>query len=57
MERNVKMTKKKKRKQQQTCKVMQTIDKIEEAAATAAKIFRAVQPIAKAILTHGRKTR
>jgi len=49
------MAKAKKRKQQQNCKIMRTIDTIEKAATTAVKIYRAVKPIAKAILTNGRK--
>jgi len=51
------MAKAKKRKQQQSCKIMRTIDTIEEAASTPMKIYRAVEPIAKAILTKGRKTK
>ena len=49
------MAKAKKRKQQQNCKVMQAIDSIEEAASTAMKIYKAVEPIIKAILTNGRR--
>ena len=49
------MTKAKKRKQQQSCKIMRMIDAIEEAASTAMKIYRAVEPIIKAILTNGRR--
>ena len=49
------MTKAKKRKRQQGSKIMETIDAIEEAASTAMKIYRAIEPIAKAILTNGRK--
>ncbi len=51
------MAKAKKEKQQQGCKIMETIDAIEEAASTAMKIYRAIEPIAKAILTNGRKTK
>jgi hypothetical protein len=51
------MTKAKKRKRRQGCKVMQTIDKIEKAASTAVKIYRAVEPIAKAILKNGRSAK
>ena len=51
------MAKAKKRKQQQSCKIMRTIDSIEEAASTAMKIYKAVEPIIKAILTNGRKTK
>ena len=47
----------KKRKQQKNCKVMRTIDAIEKAASAAMKIYRAIEPIAKAILTDGRKTK
>jgi hypothetical protein len=48
---------KKKKQQQQSCKIMRTIDTIEKAASAAMKIYRAVEPIAKAILTNGRKTK
>jgi hypothetical protein len=51
------MAKVKKRKQQQSCKIMQTIDMIEEAAATAMKIYRVVMPIAKTILRNGRMSK
>jgi hypothetical protein len=51
------MAKAKKRKQQQCCKVMQAIDTIEKAAATAMKIYRVVMPIAKAILRNGRMSK
>jgi hypothetical protein len=49
------MPKAKKRKQQQSCKIMRTIDRIEKAASAAMKIYRAVEPIAKAILANGRR--
>jgi hypothetical protein len=48
------MPKAKKRKQQQSCKIMRTIDRIEKAASAAMKIYRAVEPIAKAILPNFR---
>jgi hypothetical protein len=51
------MAKAQKRKQQQCCKVMQAIDTIEKAAATAMKIYRVVMPIAKAILRNGRMSK
>jgi len=51
------MAKAKKKKQQQTCKVMRTIKRIEKAASMAMEIYRAVEPIAKAILRNGRKTK
>ena len=51
------MAKAKKRKQQQNCKVMRMIGTIEEAASTAMKMYKAVEPIIKAILTNGRKTK
>jgi hypothetical protein len=34
---------------------MRTIKRIEKAASTAMKIYRAVEPIAKAILKNGRR--
>jgi hypothetical protein len=48
------MAKAKKKKRRQSCKIMQTIDMIEEAASTAMRIYRVVMPIAKAILRNGR---
>jgi hypothetical protein len=51
------MTTAKKRKRQQGCKIMQVIDTIEEAASTAMKIYRAVEPIINAILTNWGKTK
>ena len=51
------MAKAKKKKQQQNCKVMEAIKTIEKTASTAMKIYRAVEPIAKAILRNGRKTK
>jgi len=51
------MAKAKKRKQLQSCKIMQAIKTIEKAAATAMKIYRAVEPITKALLRNGRKTK
>jgi predicted GTPase len=51
------MAKTKKRKQQQSCKVMQMIKKIEKAASTAKKIYQAVEPVVKTILEYRRKTK
>ena len=51
------MAKAKKQKQQQGCKIMQAIDTIQKVACTAVKIYRIVAPIAKAILTNGRRTK
>jgi len=51
------MAKAKKRKQQQNCKIMRTIDTIEEAASTAMKMYKAVEPIIKAILRNWGKTK
>jgi hypothetical protein len=51
------MAKAKKRKQPQSCKIMQAIDIIEVAASTAMKIYRVVMPIAKAILRNGRMSK
>jgi len=50
------MTRAKKRKRQQSCDITKVVDTIEKAAETAMKIYRAFEPIAKAILTKGRKT-
>jgi hypothetical protein len=51
------MAKAKKRKQQQSCKVMQAIEAIEEAASTAMEMYKAVEPIVKAILRNWGKTK
>ena len=51
------MAKAKKKKQQQSCKIMETIDMIEEAVSTAMRIYRVVTPIAKAILRNGRMSK
>lgn len=50
------MKKAKKRRQQPGCKITETIDRIEKAVSTAIRIYKAVEPIAKAILRNGRKT-
>jgi len=44
------MKKAKKRKRQQDCKIVETIKTIEEAASTATKIYRCVEPIVKAVI-------
>ena len=44
------MAKAKKRKQQQSCKIMETIDAIEETASIAMKIYRSVEPLVKAVI-------
>ena len=49
------MAKQRKKKQQQSCKLMQAIDTIEKAASMTVKMYRAVEPIIKAILANGRK--
>jgi hypothetical protein len=51
------MAKAKKKKPQQNCKVVEAIKTIEKAASMAMKIYRAAEPIAKAMRTHRRKTR
>jgi hypothetical protein len=51
------MAKAKKKKQQQSCKIMQAIDMIEEAVSTAMRIYRVVMSIAKAILRNGRMSK
>ena len=51
------MKRAKKRKRQQECSVTRLIDSIEKAASTALAIYSAVEPIVKAILTKGRKTK
>ena len=49
------MTSPKKQKRQQGCNVAKLIDTIERAVSTAVTIYRAVEPMVKAILTNGRK--
>jgi len=49
------MKKARKKRKQQGCKITEMIDAIEKAASTAMKIYRAVEPIAKAILKNGRR--
>jgi hypothetical protein len=51
------MTRGKKRKRHQGYDVRKMTDTIEKAASTAMKIYRAIEPIAKAILRNGRKTK
>ena len=51
------MTKAKKRKRQQGYDVAKAIDAIEKAVSKAMRIYKAVEPIAKAILTNGKKTK
>ena len=51
------MTRAKKRKRQQRYDVAKVIDTIEKAASIAMKIYQAVEPVAKAILRNGRKTK
>ena len=51
------MTRLKKQKRQRDCKVAKLIDTIEKAVLTAVTIYRAIEPIARAILRDGRKTK
>ncbi len=51
------MTRVKKRKRQQGYDIAKLIDTIEEAASTAMKMYKAVEPIVKAILRNWRKTK
>jgi len=44
------MTTQKKQKQRQRCKIMEAIKTIEEAASTATKIYRCVEPLVKAVI-------
>jgi len=45
------------KKKKQSCKIMQVIDTIEEAASTAMEMYKAVEPIVKAILRNWGKTK
>jgi hypothetical protein len=49
------MTSPKKQKRQQSCDVAKLIDAIERALSTAVTIYRAVEPMVKAILNNVRK--
>jgi hypothetical protein len=51
------MARAKKRKRHQGCDLGKLIDAIERAISTATKIYQAVEPIAKRILTNRRKTK
>jgi hypothetical protein len=51
------MTRAKKRKRQQGSRIIKTIDAIQTAASTAMKIYRALEPIAKAILRNWGRTK
>jgi len=51
------MIRAKKQKRQQCCDVAKVIDTVEKAASTAVRVYKAVKPIATAILTNGRKTK
>jgi hypothetical protein len=51
------MTRAKKEKREQGCDLAKMIHTIEKAASTAIKIYRALTPIVRAILTNGRKTK
>jgi len=51
------MIKAKKQKRQQRCDVAKVIDSVEKAASTAAGVYKAVKPLATAILTKGRKAK
>jgi hypothetical protein len=49
------MATKKKQRQRQRCKIMEAIKTIEKVASMAMKIYRAIKPIVKGILSNGRK--
>jgi hypothetical protein len=51
------MTRVKKRKRQQSCKVAKLIDTIEKAMSTALAIYKAIEPVAKAFLRNGKRTK
>jgi len=52
-----KMKRKKTKRKQQGCDVAKVTDTVEQAVSTAKKVYRAVEPIVKAILTNGRKAK
>jgi len=49
------MTRARKRKRQQGCNITKVVDTIEKAVSTAMKLYRAVEPAAKAILRNAGK--
>jgi hypothetical protein len=51
------MKKARKRKKQQGCKMTEMIDTIEKTASMAVEMYKAVEPIIRAILTNGRRTK
>ena len=51
------MKRKKTKRKQQGCDVAKVTDTVEQAVSTAKKVYRAVEPIVKAILTNGRKAK
>ena len=51
------MTRAKKGKRQQGCDITKVVDTIKKTASTIIKIYQVLVPIAKAILTNGRKTK
>ena len=51
------MTKARKRKRQQGYSIAKIIDAIEKVASMAVAIYSAVEPVIKAIVTNGKKTK
>jgi hypothetical protein len=51
------MTKPKKQKRQQGCDLAKLLDTIEKATSTAMQLYRAIEPMIRAILKNGRKTK
>ena len=51
------MKRKKTKRKRQGCDVVKVIDTVEQAVSTAKKVYRTIEPVVKAILTKGRKTK
>ena len=49
------MKRKKRKRKQQGCDVLEVIDGVEQAVSTAKKVYRAVEPIVKTIVAQRRK--
>jgi glycerol-3-phosphate cytidylyltransferase-like family protein len=52
-----KMKRKKTKRKQQRCRVVETIDSIEQAVSTAKKVYRTIEPVVRAIIRNSRKAK
>jgi len=51
------MTKARKRKRQQGCSIAKIVDAVDKIASMAVAIYSVVEPVIKAIVTNGKKTK